>query len=77
MSVTLDLSDEVLALLQLRADALGMSIAEVIGHLAEEADAAASARVAPILSFIGLGESTSGRRASEADEMLAEGFGES
>ena len=27
------------------------------------------------LSFVGLGSSTSGRTASEADEMLAEGFG--
>jgi hypothetical protein len=54
-----------------------VSIDVVIAELAAQlpADASASPKRKHRLSFIGIGASSSGRAARDADEMLAEGFG--
>jgi len=74
MTVTVDLPDEALARLHAEASRRGVSIDLVIAELA----AALPADLAPArqsLSFIGLGSSSSGRSARDADELLADGFG--
>jgi hypothetical protein len=74
MTVTVDLPEHVLARLQAEAKRRGVSIDQVIAELTEALPAeTAPARRTP--SFIGLGSSTSGRRARDADELLADGFG--
>jgi hypothetical protein len=76
MPVTLDLSDEVLARLQREADRRGVSLDAVVAELASalptEADSVGQRR----LGFVALGASTDGRSAADADEILAEGFGQ-
>jgi hypothetical protein len=74
MTVTVDLPEDALARLQAEAKRRGVSIDRVIAELAE----ALPGETTPAnrtLSFIGLGSSTSGRHARDADELLAEGFG--
>jgi hypothetical protein len=74
MTVTVDLPEDALARLRAEATRRGVSIDLVIAELA-----AALPAELPVagrkLTFIGLGSSTSGRFARDADEMLAEGFG--
>ncbi|MHB8469949.1 MAG: hypothetical protein ACYDCH_09370 [Gaiellaceae bacterium] len=74
MTVTVDLPDYVLARLRAEATRRGVSIDLVIAELAT----ALPADLAPArqsLSFVGLGSSSSGRLARDADVLLADGFG--
>jgi len=74
MTVRVDLPEDALARLRAEAERRGVSIDLVIAELAEALPAEAPPQKrAP--SFIGLGSSTSGRRARDADDLLAEGFG--
>lgn len=74
MTVTVDLPEDALARLQAEAKRRGVSIDLVIAELTQAlpAETPAGKRT---LSFIGLGSSTSGRYARDADELLADGFG--
>lgn len=74
MTITVQLPAEVLARLQAEAKRRGVSIDRVIAELAE-ALPGETTLANRTLSFIGLGSSTSGRHARDADELLAEGFG--
>lgn len=76
MPVTLDLSDEVLARLQREADRRGVSLDAVVAELASALPTAPESDGRKRLGFVGLGVSTDGRRAADADEILAEGFGQ-
>lgn len=75
MTVTLELSEEVLARLRAEAERRQLSMDALIEEMARSftADADSPTRARP--SFVAIGSSTSGRYASEADEMLADGFG--
>ena len=75
MPVTLELSHEGVARLRAEADRRQLSIDAVVEELAASLPAAMAPPTRRWLSFVGLGSSTSGRTASEADEMLAAGFG--
>lgn len=72
--MTVELSDEALARLEAEAARRGVSVEVVINELAERLPSQAVPR-ARREALIGLGASTSGRRAADADELLAEGFG--
>jgi hypothetical protein len=74
MTVTVDLSESTLARLRAEAERRGVSIDVVIAELAETLPPE-TANEQRKLSFIGLGASTSGRHAREADDLLADGFG--
>lgn len=74
MTVTVDLSESTLARLRAEAERRGVSIDVVIAELAETLPPE-TANEERKLSFIGLGASTSGRHAREADDLLADGFG--
>ncbi len=69
----LELSDEALARLNAEANRRGVTLDELVAELA--ANLPARTLADGRLSFVGIGYSTSGRSAAEADEMLAEGFG--
>lgn len=74
MTVTVDLPEDVLARLRAEATRRGVSIDLVITELATALPAERPpTKRAP--SFIGLGSSSSGRFARDADEILAEDFG--
>lgn len=75
MTVTVELSEESIARLEAESTRRGVSIEFLIDELTSRLPR--QNRGGQKLSLIGLGASTSGRRASEADEMLAEGFGQS
>ena len=75
MTVTLDLSEEVLARLQAEAERRQLSVDALIEEMAESLPVDANSLSRARLSFVAIGSSTSGRYASEADEMLADGFG--
>jgi len=77
MPVTLELSDDALARLKAEAARRGVSIDTLINELAAKLPQRSHPTRRRKLGIVGLGASTSGRRASEADEMLAEGFGQS
>ena len=77
MTVTLELSDDALARLQAEAARRGVSIDVLINELATRLPQGSRSKRRRRLGIVGLGASTSGRRASEADEMLAEDFGQS
>lgn len=66
--------------LRAEADRRGIRLTELVTKLAEELEASetdeSTADHPPVLSFIGIGASDSGRAAAQADEMLAEGFGQ-
>ncbi len=74
MTVTVDLPDDALERLQAEARRRGVSIDVVIAELATVLPAERDHEERH-LSFIGLGSSTSGRSARDADDLLAEGFG--
>lgn len=74
MTLTVDLPESTLARLRAEAERRGMSVDLLIAELAE-ALPTESASAQGKLSFIGLGSSTSGRRAREGDDLLADGFG--
>ncbi len=73
--MTLDLSDEVLARLQREADRRGVSLDAVVAELASALPTEPRSDAPKPLGFVGLGASADGRRAADADEILAEGFG--
>lgn len=75
MTVTVDLPEDALARLEAEAKRRGVSIDQVIVELAE-ALPAETPSAKRTLSFIGLGSSTTGRFARDADELLADGFGQ-
>jgi hypothetical protein len=75
MTVTVDLPEDALARLRAEAKRRGVSIDLVIAELTTvlPADLLPGR---PTLSFIGLGSSASARSARDADELLADGFGQ-
>jgi hypothetical protein len=74
MTVTIDLPEDALERLQAEAKRRGVTIDVVVAELTQALPADASP--ARTLSFIGLGSSSSERHAREADELLADGFGQ-
>jgi hypothetical protein len=74
VSVTVELPDEALRKLTAEAERRGVSIDVIV---AEFAAALPGEPAAPKrrLAFMGMGASSSGRGARDADEMLVEGFG--
>jgi hypothetical protein len=74
MTLTVEISGDTLARLRAEAERRAVSIDVVIAELAETLPPE-SAREEQKLSFIGLGASTSGRHARDADDLLADGFG--
>jgi hypothetical protein len=74
MTVTVELSESTLARLRAEAERRGVSIDVVIAELAETLPPETASEKRK-LSLIGLGASTSGRRARDADDLLADGFG--
>ena len=75
MTVTLDLSEEVLGLLRAEAERRRLSVDALIEEMAKSLSVDAASPMSAGLSFVAIGASTSGLYASEADEMLADGFG--
>jgi hypothetical protein len=75
MTVTIDLPEDALARLQAEATRRGVSIDLVIAELTASLPTG-QLPVTQTLSFIGLGSSNSGHFAAEADELLADGFGQ-
>jgi plasmid stability protein len=75
MSLTVHLPGELAAALEAEAARRGQSTDEVAADLLAaqlpQADKAPRRR----LAFAGIGRSSSGRNAADADDMLAEGFG--
>ena len=76
MPVTLDLSEDIVARLHAEAERRRLSMDAVVEELAASLPTEARQPRHRRLSFIAMGSSKSGRRASEADTMLAEGFGQ-
>jgi hypothetical protein len=74
MTLTVELSETTLARLRAEAGRRGVSIDVLIAELVETLPPE-TARERRKLSFIGLGASTSGCRAGDADDLLANGFG--
>ncbi len=74
MSVTVELPDEAVARLQAEAARRGISVDALVAELVER-EFAPERTGRKVLGFIGMGSSTSGRTAREAEELLAEGFG--
>ena len=70
VSVTVELPDEVLERLEAEAAARGVSVEELVAEALAERFGPERRR----LSFAAAGRSTTGRRAAEAEELLAEGF---
>ena len=75
VTVTLDLSEEILARLQAEATRRSLSMDALVEELAASLPSDAHPPTRRRLSFVAMGSSTSGHRASQADEMLADGFG--
>jgi hypothetical protein len=73
MTVTIDLPEDALERLQAEARRRGVTIDVVVAEFAQAlpADVTSAKR----LSFIGLGSSSSGRYARDADDLVADGFG--
>ncbi len=74
MTLTLHLDGDVAAALAAEAERRGQTADELAAALLA-AQLPKSASVHRRLTFAAVGESTSGRGAAEADDMLAEGFG--
>ena len=77
MSVTLELSDDVVAHLHREADRRGISVDELVAEMTALLPSSSALNRHRRLGFIGIGASDSGRHAADADEILAEGFGRS
>lgn len=75
MTVTLNLTAEAVARLEAEAARRWVTLETVINKLAAQFPAAAKSTVSSRRGLIGLGASPSGERASDADAVLAEGFG--
>jgi hypothetical protein len=74
MTLTVDLTGEVAAALEAEAARRGMSPAQVAADLLAAQLPGHDLRRRR-LAFAGVGSSSSGRGAADADELLAEGFG--
>jgi hypothetical protein len=74
MTVTLDLPAEAQARLQAEATRRGITLDQLIAEIADSFPAETTTPRRK-RAFVGIGSSTSGRGARDADEMLAEGFG--
>lgn len=69
--ITIEVPDDVAEQMRQAAAERGVTAEQLLSEDAAQ-------RYAPRrrkLSFVGIGESTSGKTAADADEMLAEGFG--
>ena len=75
MTATLDLSEEVLTLLRVEADRRQLSVDALIEEMVKSLSVDAASPTSTRLNFVAIGSSASGRYASEADKMLADGFG--
>ena len=76
MSVTVELSAEVLARLEAEAARRGVPMESLISEsLERNFPAHGSQDTKRKLGFVGMGTSRTGRTERETDEMLAEGFG--
>ncbi len=75
MTVTLNLSDEALKRLEAEALRRGVAVETVINELAAGLPQEANRTVRRAAGLIGLGASSSGHRARDADAMLDGGFG--
>jgi hypothetical protein len=74
VTVTLDLPAEAQARLQAEATRRGITLDQLIAELADQFPAETTTPRRQ-RAFVGIGSSTTGRGARDADEMLAEGFG--
>jgi hypothetical protein len=74
MTLTIDLPESTLARLRAEAKRRRVSIDVVIAELADRLPVETPEEERK-LSFIGLGSSSSGRHARDADALLADGFG--
>ena len=75
--VTLELPDDVAAHLRREADRRGMSLDELVTELASSLPLSPAPVGHRALGFVGIGASNSSFNATDADEILAEGFGRS
>lgn len=75
MTVTLNLADEALARLEAEASRRGVAVETVINELAARLPPTADSTARRGAGLIGLGASSSGQHARDADAMLADGFG--
>jgi hypothetical protein len=77
VSSTIHLPDELVARLEAEAVRRGLSVDEVAAELlvAQLPEPPKERPARRHLAFVAIGASTSGRRAADAEEMLAEGFG--
>ena len=75
MTMTVHLHGDLAAALEAEAARRSQSPEQVAADLLAEWLPRAGKRRRRTLAFAGIGESSSGRSAAEADEMLAEGFG--
>ena len=75
MPVTLDLPDDVVARLRREADRRGISLEALVTEWASLLPHPPAESRGRRLSFVGLGTSSSGHSAANAEEMLADGFG--
>ena len=75
MTMTVHLHGDLAAALEAEAARRGQSPERVAADLLAERLPHAGKRRRRKLAFAGIGESSSGRSAADADEMLAEGFG--
>lgn len=79
MTVTVNLPDDAARRLAAEATRRGITVDQVIAELAATLPGGAPGGPEQSgkrrLEFVAMGASTSGRRAAEAQEMLAEGFG--
>lgn len=75
---TVELPEAVAARFEAEANRRGVTVGELLTSLADHLPASDRPRKpGRPLGFVGLGSSTSGRRARGADDLLAEGFGRS
>jgi hypothetical protein len=75
VTVTLELSDEALSRLEVEAARRGVTVDVLVAELARAQLPRETEGGHRSLSFVGLGSSSSGRGARDADEMLTDGFG--
>lgn len=75
MTMTVHLQGDLADALEAEAARRGQSPEQVAADLLAERLPHAGKRRRRKLAFAGIGESSTGRSAAEADEMLAEGFG--
>jgi predicted transcriptional regulator len=77
MSMTVNLPDDLAARVAAEAERRGVSVEHLVAEAIASLFPAAVPQAQPKrrLAFGAIGASTSGRRAADTDEMLAEGFG--